>query len=217
MRKFLIGSALTIMTATALFSCNNGKYDALPDVDNSAGLNHLIDDSLGVKVFLGTMEGPLNDKHTVFSPAFCYQDDKGIMHLVARIKDDTVLRRTLRITYKTFEGKRVDEINSDAMEPMIEMIMVDVGKFDMYGRQIYKRYTVNTGEGFGYGKVDIQGVEGGHLRGYLFGQLYKQIPKAPVGQPQYDRNEFMDFELTNFYFEKVPFPVTGAYKKYLQN
>lgn len=217
MRKFLIGSALTIMTATALFSCNNGKYDALPDVDNSAGLNHLIDDSLGVKVFLGTMEGPLNDKHTVFSPAFCYQDDKGVMHLVARIKDDTVLRRTLRITYYKFEGKRIDTINAQTADPIIQLTMVDPGKFDMYGRQIFKTYTANTQEKFGYATINIQGNEGGNLRGFLFGQLYRKIPNAPVGEPQYDEKEFLDFELTNFYFEKVPFPVTGAYKKYLQN
>jgi hypothetical protein len=212
MRKLLIGSALTIMIATA---CNNGKYDAQPDVDYSAGLNHLTGDSTGAKVYLGSMEGVLNDKHTIFSPAFCYQDDQGIMTLVARIKDDTILRRTIYITYGQFEGKRIDTIDALTGDPVISLKMVDVGNFDIAGRQLYKYYTANTGENFGYATINIEGNEGGNLRGFFFGQLYKFLPEA-TESPKYDRNDVMDFELTNFYFKKVPFPLTGSYLKIIQ-
>lgn len=216
MKRFVLTAAVALGVASAIYSCNNGKYDALPEVDYGSGQNHLGDDSTKPRVYLGSVEAIINNKKHILAPAFCYQDEDGVMRLVARIKDDNLLRRTLRISYNKFEGKRVDTINAATIDPQIALIMVDTGKFDIAGRQLYKTYTANTGENFGHAVVDIQGVEGGHLHGQMYGKLYKFLPGA-TGSPRHDINDTMSFELSFFYFKKVGFPVPGEYKKYLEN
>lgn len=212
MRKFLVTSAIAVAAVTAIYSCNNGKYDARPDIDYSSGANHLGSDSTGPQVFLGTVEAVINNKQFTLTPAFVYQDGDGVTHLVAQIKNDDLLQRTLRISYTSFQGKRIDTVNAMTSDPVVSMTMVDTGKRDVAGRQLYRTYTANTGSNVGYAAVNIMGNAGGNLHGEMSAKLYR-LNLAIGGTPPVYLNDTMSFELSHFYFQKVPFPLTGGYKK----
>lgn len=209
MRKLLIASALTIAVIGTIYSCSNGPYDAHPDVDYGSGLNPYSDDSAGAKVYLGSMKGVMNNKSVVFSPAFLYDDENGMKQLVARIKDDTIYRRTLRITFNPYAGPREYNVTADTVNPVVFYTMVDTSRLDLAGRKVFKIFEANTGKGLGYSVVNVQGEEGGHLRGYFFGTLYlldkdgKELEKVV-------------FDYSDFYFEKVAYPVPNNLQDYVK-
>src|SRR5690606_32277671 len=101
------GTALIFTVAVALYSCNNGPYDAHPDVDYSSGLNPT-NPASGTEVFLGSVEATVNDKKLLFAPAFFYVDTANQTHFVARVKNDSIFHRTLRISFGEEAYKGVD-------------------------------------------------------------------------------------------------------------
>ncbi|HEY9178297.1 MAG TPA: hypothetical protein VIN07_11420 [Flavipsychrobacter sp.] len=211
MKKLLVGTALILVAATALYSCNNGPYDAHPDNDYSTGLNPL-DPESGANVYLGSIESTVNDKKLLFAPAFYYVDTNSVTHFVARVKDDSIFHRTLRISFSdgAFKGVDTYRVNADTKEPIVNFVMLDTSRVDLAGRKIYKTYTANTQDGFGYATFNVLGSEGGHARGYMFGKFYRT-------KPEKNFNDTISMEFSNFYFEKVNFPVPAEYVQYLFN
>jgi len=211
MKKFLIGTALILGAAVALYSCNNGPYDAHPDNDYGSGLNPL-DPTTGVDVYLGSIESRINGKKLLFAPAFYYVDTNSVTHFVARVKDDSIFHRTIRIAFPEGTFNEVDtyEVNADDVSPIVNFVMLDTSRVDLAGRKIYKTYTANTNEGVGYTMFNILGKEGGNMRGYMFGKLYRTIPEKNFA-------DTISMEFSNFYFEKVNFPVSAEYIQYLYN
>lgn len=211
MKKLLVGTALIFVATVALYSCNNGPYDAHPDVDYSAGLNPT-NPSSGTDVFLGSIEARVNDKKLLFAPAFFYVDDNNFTHFVARVKNDSIFHRTLRISFGEDAYKGVDtyKVDADVVYPQVNFVMLDTSRVDLAGRKIYKTYTANTNNGVGYTTFNVLGTEGGNARGYIFGKLYRILPEKKF-------DDTISIEFSNFYFEKIAFPVPAEYVEYLHN
>ena len=194
----------------AIFSCNNGPYDAQPQVDNGSGLNPLSPDSGGVSVYLGSMEGTVNNKKLVFAPAFYYVDESGFTQIIARVKDDSLFHRTLRVTFFNFAGKNEYNVTADTINPRFNFVKLDTSRVDLAGRKIYNTYTANTADAVGYATINVTGDEGGNYRGYLFGRLHRIMPEKQLA-------DTVSIEYTEFYFKKVAFPLPAEYIQYLYN
>lgn len=210
MRKLFLASALIAVAGITLYSCSNGAYDAHPDTDYNAAQNHIDADSGEVQVYLGSMEATVNNKRLNFAPAFYFIDTNGFYNLIARVIDDTVFHRTLRIQFTVFEGPRMYDVNAGTPTPIVNFVMLDTSRVDLAGRKIYKTYTANTNESVGYAGINIEGEEGGNLRGSFYGKMYRVMPEK-----QYQ--DTIRFDYSPFYFEKVPFPVPDEYAEYLYN
>jgi hypothetical protein len=210
MKKLVIAFALISVVCTAIFSCNNGPYDAHPDADLGSALNPLSPDSGGTSVYLGSMEATINDKKLLFAPAFYFTDSVGIVRMIARVKNDSIFHRTLRISFATMPTKKTYEVHADTIDPQVSLVMLDTSRVDLAGRKIYKTYKANTNDGVGYSVVHIAGDEGGNLRGHYFGKLHRTLPEKQYG-------DTLNISFSPFYFKKVPFPVPGEYIEYLMN
>jgi hypothetical protein len=211
MKKLLVGTALILVAVAALYSCNNGPYDAHPDTDYSAGLNPL-DPKSGANVYLGSIDSRINNKKLLFAPAFYYVDTNAVTHFVARVKDDSIFHRTIRIAFPegTFNAIDTYEVNADDVAPVVNFVMLDTSRVDLAGRKIYKTYTANTNDGVGYCMFNVLGNEGGNIRGYMFGKFYRTMPEKNL-------QDTISMEFSNFYFEKINFPVPAEYIQYLHN
>lgn len=211
MKKLLVGTALILVAAAALYSCNNGPYDAHPDNDYSAALNPL-DPTSGANVYLGSIESRINDKSLLFAPAFYYVDTNAVTHFVARVKNDSIFRRTIRISFADgfFNGVDTYNVTADTFMPVVNFVMLDTSRVDLAGRKIFKTYTANTHDGFGYAMFNVVGNEGGNMRGYMYGKFYRVMPEKNF-------NDTISMEFSNFYFEKINFPVPPEYVQYLYN
>lgn len=211
MKKLLLVFALIIVVSVAMFSCNNGAYDARPDVDYSSALNPASPDSGGTSIYLGTMHAVINSKKYVLSPAFYYIEEDGVtMRLIARINNDSLFHRTLRITFFGYDGVKTYDVTDVSSNPKVDFVMLDTSRVDKAGRKIYNTYTANTGGGLGYASVNILGEEGGHYRGNFYGRMHRVLPEK-------NDADTVKFDFSEFYFEKVAFPVPDEYKIYLQN
>ncbi|MCB9046619.1 MAG: hypothetical protein H6550_10860 [Chitinophagales bacterium] len=210
MKKLLIASALILGASMAMFSCNNGAYDANPNVDDGAALNPLSPDSGGVSVYLGSMEGVLNNRKLVYAPAFYYVDTAGNTQIIARVKDDSIFHRTLRVTFAPYSGIDTYSVTAGDMNPRVNFVKLDTSRVDLAGRKIYNTYTANTGDKLGYATINIIGEEGGNYRGYLFGKLYRVLPEKQFA-------DTMSLEYTEFYFRKLNWPLPPEYLQYLAN
>lgn len=211
MKKLLIASTLILGATLAMFSCNNGPYDAQPSVDNSSGLNPISGDTSGVSVFLGSLEGTVNNKKLLFAPAFYYTDENGYKQFVARVKDDSIFHRTLRMTFKGLDV--IDSpfrVNAETADPYVSFVMLDTSRVDLAGRKIYKTYAANTGDAVGYATIQFLGEEGDNYRGYMFGRYHRVLPEKQLA-------DTITMEYSQFYFRKVDFPVPDEYKEYLSN
>lgn len=207
MKKLLFAFALTSVVCIGIYSCNNGAYDANPDTDHSAVLNPITGDSSGTSAYLGSMNAVLNNRKKLFEPAFYYKIDNSY-YLVARVQDDTTLERVIRITFADYGGPKEYIVNADTLIPNVTFEMIDTTRVDLAGRPIRNYYTANTNNSVGYATVNIEGEEGGHLRGYFFGNLYKT-------EPEEDLNKVVNFEYSEFYFKQIPFPIPAEYKPFV--
>lgn len=203
MKNVVLASVLILMASMTIFSCNNGAYDAHPDTDLSSALNPESPDSGGVNLYLGSMEGRVNSRKYVFTPAFYYIDDAGVYRFVARVKDDTLFNRTLRFSISNYNGVDTYKANADSQDPIMTFSMYDSMKRDPQGRRIVKTYTVNTNAGRGYTDIYIDGEEGGNMRGRMYGTLY-------LVQPTVNLQDTISFGLTHFYFKKENFPLKAG-------
>lgn len=211
MKKLILVFTLIAVASVAMYSCNNGAYDARPDSDLSAGLNPFEADSGEVSVYLGTMQATINHKKLIFSPAFYYTDEDGVTNkIIARVKDDSIFHRTLRITFPAYDGPKEYKVEPNTGNPIVNFVQLDTSRVDKAGRDIFNTYTANTNDGVGYGLVNITGDEGGHYRGFMYARMHRTMP---------DKNyaDTIKMDYSEFYFEKVPFPVPEQYTKYLFN
>ena len=62
MKKLFIASVLALGVSAALYSCNNGAYDAEPNTDLGSALNPYSPDSGSAKVYLGSMRATINNR-----------------------------------------------------------------------------------------------------------------------------------------------------------
>ncbi|MCB9064319.1 MAG: hypothetical protein H6551_04170 [Chitinophagales bacterium] len=189
MKKHLISIAIVSVCAAALYSCNNGAYDATPDKDYSAALSPFVDGELeGVQV--GSMIGVLNGKTTYFSPAYGYEDTVGNKVLVARVKDDSIFDRRLMIVFtaEEYKGKLEYPIPGEKGSPIMNMTMIDTTRVDKAGRPIYKTLSATMA------KINIAGDEGGFYRGDMEGVMYRTAPEQ-------NNNDSVKIEKCKFYFD----------------
>lgn len=210
MKKLLLATALFGLAGLTLYSCNNGAYDANPDSDLSAALNPLDPDSGSVNIYLGSMETVLNNKKLVFAPAFYFIDTFGVYNLIARVKDDSIFHRTLRISFTSYQGVKDYNVTADTVNPQVNFVMLDTSRVDKAGRKIYKTYTANTNKSVGYASFNVVGDEGGNFRGNFYGRLHRVLPEEQF-------EDTATFEFGPFYFKQVPFPVPAEYIEFLHN
>lgn len=211
MKKLLLVFTLITVASLAMYSCNNGPYDARPEDDLSGAVNPSKPDSGAVSVYLGTMQATVNNKKLTFSPAFYYIEEDGITYkLIARVENDSIFRRTLRMTFTFYDGVKEYIVDPGTTNPIMNFVQLDTSRVDLAGRDIFNTYTVNTNEDLGYGSFNVTGDEGGHLRGYMYARMHRILPEKNYA-------DTVKIDFSEFYFEKVPFPVPGKYAKYLIN
>ena len=203
MKKLLIAFTLLFAVSIGMYSCNNGAYDAQPDKDNSSALNP-INNSSGVTTYLGSMDAIVNKKQQIFDPAFYYKIDE-VYYIVARIQHDSILERYLRINFTAYNGPKEYGIAPDAPLPGITFSMIDTTRVDKAGRPIYNVYTPTGGK---KNYVNIQGEEGGHLRGVFNASMHRTLPEEVLGDD-------VMIDSSAFYFEQVPYPIPAEFKKYV--
>lgn len=203
MKNVVLASVLMVIASLTIFSCNNGAYDAHPNTDLSSALNPESPDSGGVSVYLGSLEGRVNSRKQVFTPAFYYIDEGGTYRFVARIKDDTLFHRTLRFSIANYNGVDTYSANADSQNPIMTFSMFDSMKRDLQGRRIVKTYTVNTSAGKGFTDILIDGEDGGNIRGRMYGTMY-------LVSPTQNLQDSVSFELSQFYFKKENYPLEGG-------
>lgn len=209
MKKLLLAFTTILAAGIGIVSCNNGPYDAKPDVDLSGAQNPASSDSGTAQVYLGSLETVLNNKSLVFSPAFYFIDEMDTYHFIARVKDDSIFRRTLRIEINPYDGVRTYEVAVDTDIFLdVNFTMLDTSRVDLAGRDIFKTYSASYRDGFGYAIINFEGDEGGHIRGNLNCKLHRSDPEKVL-------EDTVSMQFSPFYFEKVPFPVPGEYIDYL--
>lgn len=205
MKKLVLAFALILAAGVGIVSCNNGPYDAQPDVDYGSAQNPLSPDSGTAQVYLGSMEAVINSRSLVFSPAIHFIDSVEGYNFIARVKDDSIFRRTLRMRILPYEGAKTYDESADTFSQLqVSFTMLDTSRVDLAGRDIFKTYTASYSQGLGYAIVNIEGEEGGHIRGNLNCKLHRSSPEEVI-------EDTISFQSSNFYFEKVPFPVPGDY------
>lgn len=201
MKKLLFAIVLSVAGVAAITSCNNGPYDAHPGEDLSSALNPEKPDSGGVNVYLGSMEAIVNNKTTLFHPAFYYLDEDGNYRMVARVKDDSVLDRTFRMAFGQYNGVDSYRVNVDEVYPTITFTQIDTTRVDGGGRKIYNAYTINTGNDAG--EVVITGEEGGYIRGVVTARLSRFTPEQVA-------TDTINIKSGEFYFRKYTLPLPNG-------
>jgi uncharacterized lipoprotein NlpE involved in copper resistance len=165
--KKLVIAALLATGSLALYSCNNGAYDADPKVSGSP-LNPLNPKESGVSVYLGTMRADLNGTTTLFSPAYYTVDESGAMNVIAFRVNDKDFRHTLRFSIYNF--KNTKEFSYGVAYTYLDTSKHSVDSFFTYG----------THTSTGAFTLTMNGNEEGNLRGNFSGTLAKLKPVENV-------------------------------------
>jgi hypothetical protein len=158
--KKLVIAALLATGSLALFSCNNGAYDAEP---GSGGLNPLNPSASGVSIYLGTMKADLNGTPTLFAPAYYVEDEFG-KGVIARRVNDPQFQHTLRFSIYGF--KNTKEFSYSVMYTHLDTSKHSLDSFITY----------STHQSTGAFTLTMNGNEDGNLRGNFSGNLAKLKP-----------------------------------------
>lgn len=196
MKKQFFLFSIALSAIVAMYSCNNGEYDANPDRDYSSAVNPLGNGDDTTAAHIGTMYAWLNSKQRDFHPAYSSVDENGITTLTAKVIDDTLFERTLKITFAEFKGVLSYNIPPEpGTSPLITvtLTMVDTSRVDKAGRKIYKTYST-TANG-ATAQLVIDGDEGGFYRGTLDAYMSRVLPETNV-------SDTMKIENGHFYFDK---------------
>jgi hypothetical protein len=183
MKKFVITALFAAGATLALYSCNNGAYDAEPG--GGSPLNPLNPAESGVTVYLGTMKASVNGTRTLFYPAYYTEDDQGVKSLIAFRENDPDFRHTLRFTIT--DMKSIKEFKYGGTYTHLDTSKHSVDSTITYGVK----------QGVGSLGFTLNGNEEGNLRGRFFGTMYKLLPKENLK----DSVVFADGE---FYVPKKP-------------
>ncbi|RYE21884.1 MAG: hypothetical protein EOP51_14540 [Sphingobacteriales bacterium] len=161
MKNFLLAATLMAGTSLALFSCNNGAYDADPSNNNPA-LNPL-DPKSGVTVYLGTMKAAINGTMTEYYPAYYVSPLENTFAITGKRGNDVFPGHTINIGITNFQNLK--EFNSDFRYQYKDTTIAD---------------TMVTVEYAPKGKFTIvmNGNESGNLRGTFAGTVYRAWPVA---------------------------------------
>lgn len=183
MKKFVFTALLAAGASLALYSCNNGAYDAEPG--GGAPLNPLNPSQSGVHVYLGTMKANVNGTTTLFYPAYYGIDDQGTYHIVAFKEKDPDFMHTLRFTLTSFNSIKSFKYSGIYTN-------LDTSKHSMDSIMTYEVTPTKGNLAF-----TIDGNEEGNLRGHFSGTLYKT-------KPQENLNDVVIFTDGEYYIPKKP-------------
>lgn len=199
MKKLLVATLLVAGVSVALFSCNNGAYDAHPDKDLSSGKNPL-DPNSGVNVYLGTMEGHINRKKVSLFNAMHQTDTYNIRHIVGTVFNDPQLQRRLEILVSNdaYQGPKMYAIGGEAFAWTFIFAVRDTTRLD---RKIEHLYIANTSTGKGNIDFNVVGDEGGNMRGTFKGTVFRSILNEDGVTPsgQFDMTDSVVFGGVEFY------------------
>jgi uncharacterized lipoprotein NlpE involved in copper resistance len=161
--KKLVIAALLATGSLALYSCNNGAYDADPN-NGGSPLNPLNPAESGVSVYLGTMKADLNGTPTLFSPAYYTVDESGAMNVIAYRVNDKIFQHILRLSIYNF--KNTKEFSYGVSYTYLDTSKHSADSFFTYG----------THSSTGPFTLTMNGNEEGNLRGTFSGTLAKLKP-----------------------------------------
>lgn len=179
--KKLVIAALIATGSLAIFSCNNGAYDADPNTTGSP-LNPLNPES-GVSVFLGRIKADLNGTPTLFSPAYYTVDESGAMNVIAFRENDKEFQHSLRFSIYNFKNTKEFSYN-------VSYRYLDTAKHSL---DSFIYYSVHSSTGpF---EITMLGNEDGNLRGRFSGTLARLKPVEKL-------NEVIKFENGEYYVPK---------------
>lgn len=161
--KKLVIAALIATGSLALFSCNNGAYDADTKTGGSP-LNPLNPSESGVSVYLGTMKANINGTPTLFAPAYYVEDSFGKGVVGFRV-DDKQFQHTIR--FSIYDFKNTKEFSYSVMYTYLDTSKHSLDSFFTYGPH----------SSTGAFTLTMNGNEEGNLRGNFSGTLAKLKPK----------------------------------------
>lgn len=167
MKKFLYSVFLFAITGLAFTSCNNGPYDANPDIDNSGIPNPLIPGN----VSLGTIRADINGTTRNFFPGFYISIDEDKIRSIGAMGDyGTDEQKTISFLFREYHGTGNYTMNSDALNGELNYIT-----FTKTGSTIAS-YTSNTAiEGHGHANFNVEYSQNSRMLGTFDGVLYKLI------------------------------------------
>ena len=188
MKKLVSASLFIAAASLALWSCDNGKYDADPNKDNTGVLNPL-DTANNPVVQLGSIKGMLNGQTLLFSPAYFVVDTNGIRHVYAQVKDDSIYRRTIVMMEhdSVFRGKKVADISYVNFRYSVYDTVLKRNKY-------YWKNAATTDF-----IIMLNSDENKTMRGTINGPVFKQDPQ-PV-----NFNDSVSFKNVVFYIDERPF------------
>jgi hypothetical protein len=207
MKKLLVATLLIAGSSVALFSCNNGAYDADPKTDLSSGKNPL-DPGSGVNVYLGSMKGHVNRKVMTFHNAKYQIDTGGTRVIVANAIDDPELRRRFLITVPEVDYSNASVAYTKSFviggESYSWNFIYAVRDTTRKDRNLDFLYISNTASGSGQVLFQVAGDEGGNMRGKFKGTVFKAILNEDGVTPsgQFDLSDSVVFNDVEFYIPK---------------
>lgn len=162
--------------STFMVSCNNGDYNANPDV-NKDYLNPL-NPASGVTVPFGTVQAEINGSMRVFNQASGWTDSVAATAIFQGIKyDNTHTAEFLGGRLDPYAGAIGSYNVSDTTSNDIFYGLMDTNDHVVY---TFYEGRIQSG-GSGAGTVNLKGNESARLRGTFNGTLYKVIPNLDFG------------------------------------
>jgi hypothetical protein len=199
MKKLFIAALFAAGIGSALVSCNNGNYDADPKTDNSSVKNPLTGDV----VYLGTIKGEVNGKQVIFDNVSYKIDTTNTRIITGTLMNDPVFFADLEIFFaeSSYKGPNVYNIGGDAAGWEFIYAYKDTS---YHNRNVRKTYWAGH-PGIGKGNITfhVLGDEGGNLRGWFDGTVYRAtIDQDYLFTGSYDKNDTVVFKNCNFYIPK---------------
>ena len=180
--KKLVIAALLATGSLAIFSCNNGAYDADPKITGSP-LNPLNPTESGVTVFLGRMKANINGTPTLFAPAYYTVDESGAMNVIALRDNDKEFQHTLRFSIYNFK-------NTKEFSYGVTYTYRDTSKHSVDSIVTYGVHAAT-----GAFALTMTGNEEGNLRGHFSGTLARLKPTE-------NTSDIVKFEGGEYYVPK---------------
>lgn len=182
MKKRLLQFTIALSTVVAVYSCNNGPYDAHPDTDYGSAVTPPVDGTDTSGAYINSMYARVNGKLLDFSPVYASIDENGILSFTAKVQNDPLFERTLRVVFTEYKGPilyAVPTVDPDGTHLIdVYFTMVDTTRLDGGGRKVYKTYS--TQAAMGVAEVNVLGDEGGFYRGSIDAFMSRVTPEVMV-------------------------------------
>lgn len=209
MKKILVATFFLAASSLALWSCNNGDYDANPKKDQSKVKNPL-DPNSGVTVYIGSVEAVVNREKLLFingeyrNVIVNLETGEIIKYITASVKDDEMFQRNFLITVPAlnYEGPKFYDIGAGAFAWTFTYMVADTS---VKNRLVYKKYIANTATGKGIVNFTLAGDEDQNLRGKFNGVIYRSKLNEDGVTPsgQFDMTDSVVINSAEFYIPLV--------------